>query len=112
MRKRLATITVLIVFLTIQYGKFASYLYCKYQAELVQKLKDCGCESHLSEIFAGDEDHQTSLAIIKLPVTEFLSTQHEPLSVLCFSSSNSYFAVYKSQLLNRAIAPSFRPPSA
>lgn len=55
LRKTLASILIL-VFFSLQYGKVASYWYCKWQADQ-QQLKDCGCESHLEELVADSDLH-------------------------------------------------------
>lgn len=52
MRRITSAIVILLVFFSFQYGKVMTYLYCKWQAEKVQQLKDCGCEQHLTGIFA------------------------------------------------------------
>ena len=112
MRRKASTISILFVFLLLQYGKVATYIYCKWQAEVVQQLKDCGCESHLTEMFSTDSDHGISPVAIKEVVSDytFLSTSELNLSIPI--ARNSHFAEYDSLLFMRSITPAFRPPSA
>ena len=67
MRRTISAILLLIVFVTLQFGKVAGYLYCKWQAEIVQNKADCGCDNHLASMFDhkddGSKDSQSKLTL-------------------------------------------------
>ena len=112
MRRKLATISILFVFLLLQYGKVATYLYCKWQAEIVQKLKDCGCENHLAGMFSEKTDDGISSITIKEVFSEYiieLPVYYLPVTPVF---KISQFAEYDSPLLNGFITSSFHPPAA
>lgn len=111
MRRRLATISILFVFLLLQYGKVATYIYCKWQAEIVQKLKDCGCENHLAGMFSEKTSDGLSLITVKEIISEYtveLPDYYLPASP---TFTISQFAEYDSPLLNGFTPFSFRPPA-
>ena len=112
MRRKASTISILFVFLLLQYGKVATYIYCKWQAEVVQQLKDCGCESHLTEMFSTDSDHGISPVAIKEIVYDYIFLSTAELNLPLPIARNSHFAEYDSLLFMRSITPAFRPPLA
>lgn len=111
MRRRIVSILFLFVFISIQYGKFANYLYCKWQAEVIKQLEECGCESHLVGMFSEKlPDAQTNIGI-KEVAFEFQQSFNFTTPAYSNSSITRLFAEYDSPLSYRAIAPAFRPPS-
>lgn len=112
MRRRIVSILLLFVFLSIQYGKVANYLYCKWQAEVVRQLEECGCESHLVGIFSEKLPDAQTVAVMKELVVEY----NDQLAVLTLtvpsSSKISSFPLFDSPVHSRTIAPGLRPPSA
>lgn len=76
MRRKIASSLLLLVFFSIQYAKVLNYFYCKYQAEIVQQLKDCGCENHLAGVFA-DKGSQASPSITLKEVAFEYAEQHQ-----------------------------------
>ena len=70
MRSKISAILILSVFLSLQYGKIATYLYCKWQAEIVQNKHDCGCEDHLSSMFDHHDDDASKNGLSKNTVTK------------------------------------------
>ena len=111
MRRKLATISILFVFLLLQYGKVATYLYCKWQAEIVQKLKDCGCENHLAGIFSEKSTDGLSHITIKEVISEYTVELPDYYLPVVPTFTISQFAEYDSPLLNGFIVSSFRPPA-
>lgn len=79
MRRISSAIVILLVFFSFQYGKVMTYLYCKWQAEKVQQLKDCGCEQHLTGLFA-DGPSESAPATLKEFAFEY-SEKHEVLNL-------------------------------
>ena len=73
MRRKFSAILVLSVFLSLQYGKIATYLYCKWQAEIVQNKPDCGCEDHLTSMFQHNGDDSSGNSLSKNTLTEKLN---------------------------------------
>lgn len=41
----------------MQYGKITNYLYCEWQAKVVQSLPDCDCVQILNGVFEHSEDN-------------------------------------------------------
>ncbi len=111
MRRKLATISILFVFLLLQYGKVATYIYCKWQAEIVQKLKDCGCENHLAGMFS----EKTSDGVAAITIKEVVSEYTVELPDYYLSATPyfniSQFPEYDSPLHNGFTFSSFRPPA-
>jgi hypothetical protein len=108
LRKSLASILIL-TFFSLQYGKIASYWYCKWQAEL-QQLTDCGCETHLEEHFADGGLHDAPLDSIKASFSEFTLTDTWEIK----SSESCSYSVVNGFLTNNLPDPhpeaEFRPP--
>src|SRR5258705_5344131 len=73
MRSKLSAILILFVFLSLQYGKIATYLYCKWQAEIIQNKPDCGCEDHLTSMFDHNDDDSSKNGLSKNTLTEKLN---------------------------------------
>ena len=72
MRQKLSAILILVVFFGLQYGKVATYLYCKLQTEIVQNKPDCGCEDHLTSMFDHNDDDSPGNSLSKKTLTEKL----------------------------------------
>lgn len=103
---------MLLVFLTMQYGKLASYLYCKWQAEMVQKLKDCGCETHLAAIFSEKSPLNEARNAVKEIAFEYQQNLCIEILFLVNSKFTTSYLDYKDPVLDRSIMPAFRPPAA
>ena len=65
MRQKVSTILILVVFFSLQYGKIANYIYCKWQAEIVQNQPDCGCDDHLTSMFDHHDDDSADNSLSK-----------------------------------------------
>ena len=102
---------MLVVFFTLQYGKVATYLYCKWQAEVVQKLKDCGCETHLADMFSQKIPVADSPAAIKGNAFEYQQEFSILIPAIPSNITVSFFADYNSSLIDGFVSPAFRPPS-
>ena len=112
MRQKLSAILILVVFLSLQYGKIANYLYCKWQAEIVQNKADCGCENHLTSMFDHNDD-ATDNSLSKSVLTEKLN-EFTPKSIIDIPqpilSSSDGFTEYNSNLSKSFIGTPFHPP--
>ena len=111
MRRKFSVILILSVFLSLQYGKIANYLYCKWQAEIVQNLKDCGCESHLAGMFSEKSNDGLSPITVKEVISEYIVELPDYYLPSAPTFTISQFAEYDSPLLNGFTPSSFRPPS-
>ena len=112
MRKRIIAISMLCVFFVIQYGKVATYLYCKWQAEVVQQLKDCGCESHLAGVFSAKTPLADGPHAVKGTSFEYIQDVSVLIPASLNNTINLHFADYNASLINRSLSPALRPPAA
>ena len=114
MRRKFSAILILSVFFCLQYGKVATYLYCKWQAEIIQNKPDCGCDDHLTSMFDHDDD-STKGDISKNNLNEKLN-EFTPrsfiISPLPTTSPGKFFTEYKSSLSESYIDSPFHPPIA
>ena len=115
MRRRSSAILILVVFLSLQYGKIATYLYCKWQAEIVQNKPDCGCEDHLTSMFDHNGDDSSDNSLSKNTLTEKLN-EFTPKTVIeappIILSSSKCFTEYNANLSESFIGTPFHPPIA
>ncbi len=113
MRQTLSAILILVVFFSLQYGKVASYLYCKWQAEIVQNKPDCGCEDHLTSMFDHNDDDSSGNSLSKKILTEKLN-EFTPKAMIetprIILSSSDGFTEYNSELSKSFIGTPFHPP--
>jgi hypothetical protein len=113
MRQTLSAILILVVFFSLQYGKVASYLYCKWQAEIVQNKPDCGCEDHLTSMFDHNDDDSPGNSLSKKTLTEKLN-EFTPKAMIetprIILSSSDGFTEYNSELSKSFIGTPFHPP--
>src|SRR6188474_3018152 len=100
MKQKLSAILILVVFFSLQYGKVANYLYCKWQVEIVQNQHDCGCEDHLTSMFDHNDDDSTN-SLSKNTLTEKLN-EFTPKTIIevpqIILSSSDGFTEYNSYL--------------
>ena len=115
MRRKLSAILILLVFFSLQYGKIASYLYCKWQIEIVQNKPDCGCEDHLSSMFDHNNDDSSDNSLSKNTLTEKLN-EFTPKALIevpqIILSSSGGFTEYNADLSKTFIGTPFHPPIA
>jgi hypothetical protein len=115
MRRNISAILLLTVFLGLQIGKVAGYLYCKFQAEIVQNKPDCGCEDHLISMFDQHNDDSSKSDLTKNTVNEKLN-EFSPRSFIgipqIFLSSSNCFTEYNAVLSESFIDSPFHPPIA
>ena len=113
MRQKLSAILILVVFFSLQYGKVATYLYCKWQAEIIQNKPDCGCEDHLTSMFAHNDDDSSNNSLAKNTLTEKLN-EFTPKTILevpqIILSSSDGFTEYNSDLSKSFAGTPFHPP--
>ena len=113
MRQKLSAILILVIFFSLQYGKAASYIYCKWQAEIIQNKPDCGCEDHLTSMFDHNNDDSSANSLSKTILTEKLNEFtpkiifEVPESIL---SSSDDFTEYNSDLSKIFTGTPFHPP--
>ena len=115
MRRKFSAILILSVFLCLQYGKIATYLYCKWQAEIVQNKPDCGCEDHLTSMFDHNDDDSSGNSLSKNTLAEKLN-EFTPKTIVeipqIILSSSDGFTEYNSDLSKSFIGTPFHPPIA
>lgn len=115
MRRNIAAILLSIVFISLQFGKVATYLYCKWQAEIIQNKTDCGCNDHLAAMFEHHDSDSSKNDLSKNTVNEKLN-EFAPRSFITapdFSVSlNKCFAEYNSPLSESFVDSPFHPPIA
>ena len=112
MRRTISTILILFVFFCLQYGKIATYLYCKWQAEIIQNKPDCGCENHLTSMF-DHNDESAANSLSKNTLTEKLN-EFTPRTIIevpqIILSSSDGFTEYNSYLSKSFASTPFHPP--
>lgn len=113
MKQKLSAILILVVFFSLQYGKVATYLYCKWQAEIVQNKPGCGCEDHLTSMFDHNDDGSPGNSLSKTTVTEKLN-EFTPKTIIevpqIILSSPDDFTEYNSYLSKSFAGTPFHPP--
>ena len=78
---------------------------------MVQKLKDCGCENHLTGMFSEKSTDGLSHITIKEVISEYIVELPDYYLPVAPTFTISQFAEYDSPLHNGFIASSFRPPA-
>jgi len=114
MRRNISAILLVIVFISLQFGKVATYLYCKWQAEIIQNKPDCGCDDHLVSMF-GHKDDTSKSDQPKITVNEKLN-EFTPKTLITipqiFISFEKSFTEYNFSLSESFIESPFHPPIA
>ena len=114
MRRGISSILLLLVFLSLQFGKVAGYIYCKWQAEIVQNKPDCACDDHLTAMFEHD-DESSNNDLANNTLNEKL-TEFTPRSIInipqIVSSHSKCFTEYDAELSESFIDCPFHPPIA
>ena len=114
MRRTVSAILVFTVFISLQFGKVASYLYCKWQQEIVQNKADCGCDDHLISMFDHKDDSsnndQSKITLIE-KLNEFTPKSFITVPQIFISFQRS-FTEYDSSLSENFPEPPFHPPIA
>lgn len=114
MRRSLSAILLIAVFVSLQFGKVATYLYCKWQAEIVQNNSDCGCDDHLASMFDHKDDTSKgdqSKSTLNEKLNEF--TPKALITVpQVFISFQKSFTEYNSSLSESYLEAPFHPPIA
>ncbi len=88
-----------------------NYLYCKWQAEKIQQLKDCGCEQHLTGLFADDQTH-SSPATLKEIAFEYAEKGEITLTTIPVESADTTGGFFTSLYFYRFTSGLLRPPIA
>ena len=115
MCRKFSAILILSIFLCLQYGKIANYLYCKWQAQIIQNRPDCGCEDHLTSMFDHHDDDSSGNSLSKNTLIEKLN-EFTPKTIIevpqiILSVSNS-FTEYNITLCKNFLDAPFHPPIA
>jgi hypothetical protein len=114
MKRTISAILLLSVFISLQFGKVASYIYCKWQAEVIQNNPACGCDDHLAFMFDGKDDSSNN-DLSKNTVNEKLN-EFTPKSLIevqqIILSSSKCFTEYNAELSESFIDSPFHPPIA
>ena len=115
MKGRVSAILLLTVFLSLQFGKVATYLYCKWQSEIIQNKPNCGCEDHLTSIFEQTDDGSSKNDLAKTTVNEKLN-EFPPRSFITIPQLvvpfSNCFTEYNANLSECFIDSPFHPPIA
>ena len=115
MKRRICAILLMTVFLSLQFGKVASYIYCKWQAEIIQNKPDCGCDDHLVSLFTHHDDDSSKNDLSKITLNEKLN-EFTPRSFITIPpivlSSSTCFTEYTTELSESFIDSPFHPPIA
>lgn len=113
MRKNGAGILFLLVFLSLQFGNMALYVYCKWQATVVQQQQDCGCDTHLTTVFE-KKDRSADTPVISSfneTVKTFPPPSVDTYQRAVYVSSINYFAGYTPFLKPGFETSPFHPPA-
>lgn len=112
MKRTISAILLVSVFISLQFGKVASYIYCKWQAEVIQNNPACGCDDHLISMFGANDDssnNDLSKNSVNEKLNEFTPKSLIEVQQIFFSSSNC-FTEYKADLSESFIDSPFHPP--
>jgi hypothetical protein len=115
MRRKISSILILGVFLSLQFGKIVNYLYCKWQMEIVLNLPDCDCDDHLVALFDHTEDGENKARAkytLNKKITEFSYTIPEIDLSPEYNLKKNRFLEFVSPLLTSFIPTPFQPPAA
>lgn len=110
--RKAAVYTLFLTFLALQYGHMLSYLYCKWQAELVLHQSDCGCEDQLAAAFVTQP--QSDTIIPPQATTQVIDLFQEPVTeVPSFQGAQRMLPGirYASSLAEGFQRPPFHPPA-
>ena len=114
MKRTISAILLVSVFISLQFGKVASYIYCKWQAEVIQNNPACGCDNHLTSMFDSNDDSPAN-DLPKNTVNEKLN-EFTPKSLIevqqIILSCSHCFAEYDAELSESFVASPFHPPIA
>jgi hypothetical protein len=113
MRQKLSAILIFVVFISLQYGKIATYLFCKWQAEIIQNKPDCGCTDHLNSMFDHNDNDSSDNSLSKNTVAEKLN-EFTPKTIIeapqIILSSPDGFTEYNADLSKSFVGTPFHPP--
>jgi hypothetical protein len=115
MQRTISAILLFVVFISLQFGKVATYLYCKFDAEIIQNKTDCACDDHLVTMFEHHDDDSSKNDLSKNTVNEKLN-EFAPRAFIAppqvFISSYKCFTAYNSSLPESFLDSPLRPPIA
>lgn len=113
MRAVVSAILTLAVFLLLQYGKTATYYYCKWQADQQQSMKDCGCESQLEAVFGGIQHHDNiAPPNLKIQWVELTTASRYQMVFRHPGINTEANTEFSDKLLDGFSTPLFHPPIA
>jgi hypothetical protein len=111
MRRIFATIFISLAFLSLQGGKYAAYMVCRWQVLVVMQQQDCDCEKHLSSADENTQANSSAATLVqKEKAVEFLPIFLHQLAGASQKNIHS-FAEYNSPLQNGFTNTSYRPPA-
>ena len=114
MKRTVSAILLVSVFIALQFGKVASYIYCKWQAEVIENNPACGCDDHLISMFDSNDDspdNDLSKNAVNEKLNEFTPKPLIEVQQIVLSFSNC-FTEYNAELSERFIESPFHPPIA
>lgn len=95
----------------MQYGKITNYLYCEWQAKVVQSLPDCDCVQILDGVFENAEENGPALSHQQTKWGEYecvSSINGNVLLSLPTDNNQSFFLLH---FPSSIAEPAIRPPA-
>jgi hypothetical protein len=75
MLTRITAIFSISLLLMLQYGRITNYLYCEWDAKVIQQLPDCNCSLILTGVFDQDDDHSnTNISVSSAKFADYVPT--------------------------------------
>ncbi|WP_336517486.1 hypothetical protein [Pollutibacter soli] len=72
---RITAIFSISLLLMLQYGRITSFLYCEWEAKVIQQLPDCDCSLILTGVFDQDDDHSnTNISVSSVKFADYVPT--------------------------------------
>lgn len=105
------TIFLLALLLSLQYGKITSYLYCEWEAKIVNALPDCDCVQILSGVFDDNNHNIPGIASPQMKLADYLCNDEQQASFVFhphFENNQSFYLLY---LTSAKTEPAIRPPA-
>jgi hypothetical protein len=105
------TIILLGLLLSLQYGKITSYLYCEWEAKIVNELADCDCVQMLNGVFDNNDHSVPGIASPQMKLADYLCND-ELQQGFAFNpqpvNDQSFYLFY---LTSANTEPAIRPPA-
>ena len=110
--KKIIAISFLFVFISLQYGKIVSYLYCELRIEIsTSKTENCDCETIIADQndeLPGSDQHPNTL---KDRLNEPYTTTNHTIVFASILLNTSCFTFRTNNLHNGFLNPPYHPPA-